>query len=160
MTNYFFEDENISENDLYFLCYMIERLARTLHQRNSYVVNALGYDELVKKISLADVLHCENPMKVVDDWIKEYGLKSGDFHIENIDKDLVDKIPTETQMGKVYKRLILQTMEDGEDYIQSLMRVYNASITDIIDNYNTGAYYSPSYILKRAYDAGSFDAIN
>ena len=38
MTNIFF-DEEITENDLYFLCYMIERVARKLHQRNSYVVN-------------------------------------------------------------------------------------------------------------------------
>ena len=34
------------------------------------VVNAIGYDVLAKKISLASVLHCENPLKVVDDWIR------------------------------------------------------------------------------------------
>jgi hypothetical protein len=57
MVNIFFEDEEITENDLYFICYMIERIARTLHIRNRDVVNVIGYDELVKKISLASVLH-------------------------------------------------------------------------------------------------------
>ena len=31
MTNKFFPDEQVTENDLYFLCYMIERVARKLH---------------------------------------------------------------------------------------------------------------------------------
>ena len=54
------------------MCYMIERIARTLHTRNRDVVNAISYDELAKKISLANALHCENPLKVVTDWIEEY----------------------------------------------------------------------------------------
>ncbi|WP_252247537.1 hypothetical protein [Clostridium sp. ZBS4] len=74
MMNVFFKDEEITENDLYFMCYIIERISRTLHRRNRDVVNAIGYDELAKKISVASVLHCENPLKVVDDWIKEYNL--------------------------------------------------------------------------------------
>lgn len=46
MTNKFFPDEFIEKNDLYFMCYMIERVARKLHQHNNYVVNAIGKDEL------------------------------------------------------------------------------------------------------------------
>ena len=42
MTNKFFPDERITENDLYFLCYMIERVARKLCQRNRYVVNRIS----------------------------------------------------------------------------------------------------------------------
>ena len=44
MTNKYFEDEAITENDLFFVCYMIERVARKLHQHNKYVVNTIGYD--------------------------------------------------------------------------------------------------------------------
>lgn len=40
MTNKYFDDEEIVENDLFFMCYMIEKIARILHQRNKYVVNA------------------------------------------------------------------------------------------------------------------------
>ena len=101
MTNKFFPDEDITENDLYFMCYIIERIARELHQRNKYVVNQIGYDELVKKISVANVLHCENPLKIVDEWINDYNLERGDFDITNVNKDLVNIIPTTTQMGKV-----------------------------------------------------------
>ena len=92
MKNKFFPDEEITENDLYFVCYMIERIARELHQRNKYVVNKIGYDELVNKISVANVLHCENPLKIVDEWIKEYNLEKGDFDITDVDKDLAEII--------------------------------------------------------------------
>ena len=64
MTNVFFPDEQVSTNDLYFVCYMIERIARRLKQPNKYVANAMGHDELAKKLSLADVLHAENPLAV------------------------------------------------------------------------------------------------
>lgn len=47
-----FKDEEITENDLYFMCYIIERISRTLHRRNRDVVNAIGYDELAKKLVL------------------------------------------------------------------------------------------------------------
>lgn len=157
MINVFFEDEEIKEDDLYFMCYMIERVARTLHVRNKEVVNAIGYDELVRKISLASVLHCENPLKVVSDWIEEHNLKEGDFDILDVDKELVTKPPTETQMGKVYKRLILNTLESNEDYIQGMIRVYNNEICSIIDNYNSSAYYEPTPTIVRSYYNSSFN---
>lgn len=34
MTYIYFPDEEITTDDLYFICYMIERVARKLHQRN------------------------------------------------------------------------------------------------------------------------------
>lgn len=156
MTNVFFEDELVTENDLYFICYMIERVARQLMQRNSYVVNAVSSDEWRRLISLANVLHCENPLKVVDEWIEEYQMERGTFDITDVDKDLVEEIPTPTQMGKVYMRLVVDTLMQGEDYIDALIRVYNDEICDTIDNYNCSAYYEPSYVIARAYLNGSF----
>lgn len=64
MTNIFFPNEEVTKNDLYFLCYMIERIARKLHQKNQYVVNKIGQQELTRLICLANVLHCENPLKL------------------------------------------------------------------------------------------------
>lgn len=157
MMNVFFPDEEITEDDLYFMCYMIEKTARTLHVRNREVVNSIGYDELVKKISLASVLHSENPLQVVDDWIKEYNLKNGDFDILDVDKELFENPPTATQMGKVYKRLILNTLEPNEDYIHALIRVYNSKICDIIDDYNSSAYYEPMPTIIRGYYNSTFN---
>lgn len=151
MYNLFFPDELVEENDLKFMCITIERIARELRQSNNYVVNTIGYNELAKKISLANVLHCLNPLQVVDDFIKEYNLKHGNFDITDINKELVDNIPTVIQMGKVYCRLVLATLEPNEDYVQGMIRVYNHPICKILDNYNASAYYEPSYVIARAY---------
>ena len=156
MTNKFFPEEQIRENDLYFLCYMIERVARKLHQRNKYIVNSIQKDEWERLISLANVLHCENPLKIEAEWIEEYSLEKGKFDITEVDPDLVNEIPSETQMGKVYTRLILSTLQPGEDYIDGMIRVYNDEICDMIDNYNSSAYYEPSYVITRAYNNGGF----
>ena len=156
MTNKFFPDEFIEKNDLYFMCYMIERVARKLHQHNNYVVNAIGKDELYRLISLANVLHCENPEALEDRWIEEYQLQNGEFDITNVNKDLVDHIPSATQIGKVYQRLILVTADKDEDYVDGLIRVYNNEICSIIDNYECSAYYEPSYVIARAYFNGGF----
>ena len=156
MRNIFFEDEVITENDLYFICYMIERVARKLHQRNKYVVNSVEPAEWRRLISLANVLHCENPLKVEQEWIDEYELTAGTFDITDVDKELVDERPRETQIGKVYTRLILSTLGENEDYIDGMIRVYNNEICETIDNYNASAYYEPSYVITRAYNEGGF----
>ena len=75
MTNVFFPEEKVTTDDLYFVCYMIERIARQLKQPNKYVANIMGHDELVKKLSLADTLHSENPLAVASDWTDGYQLQ-------------------------------------------------------------------------------------
>lgn len=156
MTNKFFPKESITENDLFFVCYMIERVARKLHQPNKYVVDCLGYDELYRQMSLASVLHSENPAKVENDWIEENHLLPGSFDVMDIKAELNIHIPSPTQMGKVYKRLILNTLSDNEDWVHGLIRVYSSPICKTIDNYNSSAYYEPSPVITRAYLSGSF----
>ena len=133
MRNKYF-DELVTENDLFYVCFMIEKTSRYLHQRNQYVVNQLGYDQLYHLISVANVLHSDNPDKVVHDLMDEYKL----------------------DMGKVYARLIVDTLLPNEDYIQGLIRIYNDAICQVIDDYTNGAYYEPSYVIARAYKNGEF----
>ena len=100
MTNKYFPDEEIKINDLYFICYMIERVARRIHQKNKYVVNTIGKEALEHLISVANVLHCENPLQVEDDWIEEYALAEGDFDITAVDKELAEKNTYSFRNGK------------------------------------------------------------
>ena len=81
MTNIYFPDEKIKKDDLFFICYMIERVARRLHQKNKYIVNQIGKKEFEHLISIANVLHAMNPVSVEDQWIEDYLLKEGSFDI-------------------------------------------------------------------------------
>lgn len=156
MKNKYFPDEEIQINDLYFMCYMIERVARNIRQKNKYVVNAIGSDELYHLISCANVLHCENPLKVERDWIRDYNLQNGNYDVTEVDKELAKIIPTPLEMGEVYQRLIVDTLTSKENYIDGLIRVYNNDICEVIDNYNGSAFYEPSYVIARAYQNGGF----
>ena len=124
MTNIYFPDEEITRDDVKFMCYMIERVARRLHQRNSYVVNKLGEENMNHLISVANVLHSKNPLDVEDEWISEYGLEKGNV---DVNYELVDRIPTPLQMGKVYERLIYNTAQPNESEVEGIIRVYNIS---------------------------------
>lgn len=156
MINVFFSEDKVNADDLYFVCYMIERIARQLKQPNKYVVNTMGHNELAKKLSLADVLHSENPLAVAADWIDEYQMKHGNYDVEAVNPELCSNIPTATQMGKVYKRLIINTLQKDEDFADGILRVYNNPICEVIDNYNSSAYYEPSPYIARSYYAGGF----
>lgn len=156
MTNIFFPTDKIETDDLFFVCYMVERIARQLKQPKKYVVNAMGHDELVRKLSLANVLHAENPLSVEADWIEQYGLISGNYDVTRVKQDLCKNIPSATQMGKVYKRLILNTLGHEEDYADGMLRVFNNPICEVIDDYNCSAYYEPSPYIARSYYAGGF----
>ena len=157
MKNVFFPEEEISADDVYFVCSMIERVARTLKQPNKYVVNRMGKKAIAEKLSLANVLHCENPLAVVADWIEEFRLEQGDFDVSKVDAELVSSVPTPLQMGKVYARLIFSTLTREEDYADALVRVYNNPICEIIDDYNGSAYYELSYYITKAYYQGNFN---
>ncbi len=153
MKNKYFSDEEITFNDLYFICYMIERIARHLKQRNAYVVNKIGYDNFYHLISCAGTLHCLNPLQVEADWIKDYDLEQDSFDITAVDKNLCEQIPSATQIGKVYARLI---DEVAQDYLSGILEVYNSPLCKTLDNYNCSAYYEPSYVVARAYLNGGF----
>lgn len=157
MRNVFFPDEEVSANDLYFVCYMVERIARQLKQPNKYVVNTIGEKALQEKLSLANVLHSENPEAVVADWIETYHLQPGTHDVSLVDSRYTDHIPTALQIGKVYSRLIISTLQENEDYAEGMIRIYNHPICEVIDDYNSSAYYEPSYVLTRSYWAGNFN---
>ncbi len=90
------------------------------------------------------------------DWIEEYNLKTGDFDITDVNKELAEIIPTPLEMGKEYQRLIVDTLQPGEDYVDGILRVYNNELCNVIDNYNCSAFYEPSYVIARAYQEGGF----
>ena len=155
MNNKYFPDEVIGFNDIYFVCYMIERIARKLHQHNRYVVERMGENGLYRQLSLASTTHCLNPLQVEDEWIEEYHMEKGTFDITNINLSYTDKVPSPTQMGKVYARLI-QSVSNPDNLLQVFRQVYNSPVSDTIDNYNCSAYYEPSYVQTRAYFNGGF----
>ena len=109
----------------------------------------------LSQLSIAQTNHCLNPDQVVSDWKEEYHLENGTTDVTRIDNRFTDTVPSATHMGKVYARLI-NTVSEGQDLVQTIQTVYASPICHAIDNYNSSAYYEPSYIQVRAFQNGFF----
>lgn len=145
--------EDQKENDLFFVCSLIDYLGRKTKNYRSTVVNTLGRKELLHIYDYADVYHCENIDKVADELIEKHHIEPGYF--DNITSARYS-VPSYWDIGKVYQRLILDVAKatDG-DIIDTLMAVYNSWITRKIDDYNSSMYYENLGYLFESYKAGA-----
>lgn len=117
MVGGFMVTEEINEDDLYFICYMTERVAQAIHQPCSYVVNSIGKKRLHRLLRFAQVSHCENPLKIVDEWVTDYQLIDGNHVINGYPTDL----------GRQDQEQILLT--GTTDYATGIIDFYNQKST-------------------------------
>ena len=135
-------------NDIFFVCSLIEHIARQTRNHRSVVVNALGRDKLQHIFNLADIYHSENIDKLSSELINTCFIETG--YYDNVSKSNY-AVPTIWDIGKVYKRLILDiaNYRSTADYIAVLIEVYNSWISRKIEDFNSSLYYeNPDYIFK------------
>lgn len=133
------------DNDLFYLCSLIEYISRKTYNTKKYIVNKIGKDFLVKIYNLAEVYHSENIDKVSDEIINECNIENGNYKIDNCK----NRVPSYFEIGAVYGRLIKQISGSKEDYIDNLIKVLTSWIVTKIDNYDSSMYYeNPSYIYE------------
>ena len=141
-------------NDLFFLCGLIEYIARKTKNERGIIVRALGAETLRKIYNLADVYHCENIDKLTSEFVTQCNIQMGTY--DNL-KDLDDfNIPTHWDIGKVYERLIHTLAEEcgTNDYIPLLMEVYTSWLPKKIDDYRSSIYYENNSYLTASYHLG------
>ena len=66
--------ENKSLNDLFFVCSLIEYVARKTKNERRVIVNALGRSGIEHYYRLAEVYHCENIDKVTAELTQKYNI--------------------------------------------------------------------------------------
>ena len=116
--------EDQKDNDLFFVCGLIDYIARKTKNKRADIVNWLGRERLQKICDLADVYHCDNIDRVCEDFIEEANIPDGTF--DNV-ADCRYAIPSHWDIAKVY----------------------NSFLSPKIDDYNSSLYYdNPSYLLE------------
>lgn len=139
--------EKKEHNDLFFVCSLIEYIGRKTRNHRNVVVNAIGQERLQHLYDLADVYHSENIDKVSDELIAQYHIEDGVF--DNIAAGKYT-IPTHWDIGKVYKRLIIDiTEKQKKATINTLIEVYNSWLSRKIEDFNSSLYYeNPGYLYE------------
>ena len=132
------------DNDLFFVCSLIEHIGRTTKNHRADVVSALGKDVLARYLELADVYHCEPIENTIADLIEKRGIIEGSF--DNMVGNF--NVPTVFDIAKVYKRLIVNVAENsGITPVDALCEVYASWISDKISDYGSSMFYeSPEYL--------------
>lgn len=139
-------------NDLFFLCSLIEYVARKTKNERKTVVNSMGQKGLRHYLDFADVYHCENMDKTTEEIVCKYGIKNGTY--DNVAL-AHERIPSYWDIGKVMHRLIAAVAERyNTDFITALIAVYNSWIVTKIDNYNSSMYYENTSYQLASYEAG------
>ena len=138
--------ESQKDNDLFFVCSLIEYISRKTKNTKKYIVEKLGKEAIKKIYDLAEVYHCENMEKVSEELIQKYKIQNGTYDILT---ECKYKTPTIWELGRIYQRLIIMVNNNEEEYIDTLLEVLSSWIIEKIDNYNSSMYYeNPSYIYE------------
>lgn len=134
-----------NQNNLFYTCSLIEYIARLTKNDKTYIINKMGYENINKIYTLADVYHSENIDKVASEFIDKCNIKKGSYDVFNCK----EKVPSYYEVGKIYMRLIIMINNDENTYIANLIKVMSSWIVNKLDNYNSSMYYeNPSYIYN------------
>ena len=137
-------------NDLFYVCSLIEYIARKTANRRRIVVEALGEAGIKKQLLDAGVNHCLSFEQVSDELIEQYHIPTGDFDTITGCKY---SIPCYLDIGKLYAIMIEDCAEPGKE-ASELIQIFSSFISDEISNFKTGLYYeTPSY-LECSYQEG------
>lgn len=140
-----------NKDDLFYVCSMIEFVARETHNKVKDIVGKMTDEDLLHQLKAASVNHCLSYEQICDEWIEEYQIAEGNF--DNITTCKYN-VPTVTSIGRVYQTLILEVMEQDVNVVEAIKNVYNSFISEEISDFNSNVYYSNPDYIKCSYEAG------
>ena len=112
---------------------------------------SLSDKELLYQLKAASANHCLSFEQVCDEWIEDYDILEGKFDNITTCRYTVSSV---TSIGRVYQTFILAVMEQYEDVVEAIRKVYASFISDEISNFNSSVYYSNPDYIKCSCEAG------
>ena len=138
------------KDDIYYVCTMIEFVARVTNNHRKDVVERLTRENIEHQLRVAEVNHCLSFEQVSDEWIEQYRIPRGTFDTISNCKY---QVPSVTAIGRVYQQLVIGTSEKNEE-AQAIIDVFSSFISDEISDFNSSVYYSNPDYLRCSYKEG------
>lgn len=144
--------EDKTSNDIFYVCSLIDYIARKTKNHRRDIVSSLGEKNLRKIFELADVYHSDCIENVADDFIESCHIQQGNF--DNVAAAQYS-VPSHWDIGKVYKRLVLEIAKsENIDVIEAMQKAYASFVSDKIDDYNSSFFYEIPHNIFLSYEAG------
>lgn len=141
--------EQYSQDDVFYVCTLIEYIARKTKNHRQDVVKHLTISDILYQLEAAPMNHCLSLEQVSDEVIEDYHISEGAFDTV---KECRYRVPSETDIGRVYQNLVLSLYEDN--YAQGIRDVFASFISDEISNFNSNICYSNQDYLKFSFQKG------
>ena len=142
--------ENKVKDDIFYVCTLIEYIARATRNHRKDVVDYFNEDDLARQLRLAEVNHCLCFEQVSDEIIEEYDIKDGDYDTVS---ECKYEVPSVTSIGRVYQMLVLAVIK-GNLIEKTIKDVFSSFISDEISDFNSNVYYSNPDYLRCSYLEG------
>ena len=137
-------------NDYFYVCSLIEYIARQTQNRRGVITKLLGKKGIEKQLYDAEVNHCLSFEQVSDEVIEQYKIPKGDFDTITECKYTV---PDFLDIGKLYCIMIEDCAEPGRE-VDELLKIFSSFISDKISDFQTDIYYQNPNYLECSYKAG------
>ena len=138
------------KNDYFYVCSLIEFIARQTKNQRGAITEALGKKGIEKLLYDAEVNHCLSFEQVSDEVIEQYSISNGNFDTIT---ECEYTVPSFLDIGKLYSIMIEDCAAPGRE-ADELMKIFSSFISDAISNFRSDVYYqNPSY-LECSYKAG------
>lgn len=124
-------------NDYFYVCALIEYIARETKNHRGDIVNTIGREGIEKLLYDAEVNHCLSFEQVSDEVTDYYKIKNGNFDTISGCKY---SVPSYLDIGKLYSIMIEDCAKPGEE-VQELIKIFSSFISDEISDFNTDLYY-------------------
>ena len=132
------------QNDLFYTASLLEYTARVTKNKRAVVAERIGVQGIQTIFAHAEVNHCLPFSQVAEELIQDYDIPTGTFAPEN----RAEKIPSASEIGKVYMRLVEDAQADFQKYPEELATIFRSKISEWMTEYESAFYYSPrDYVL-------------
>lgn len=138
------------KNDYFYVCSLVEYIARETKNYRREVVKTIGEEGIKKLLHDAEVDHCLSFEQVSDEVIDYYQIKEGEFDTISNCKY---RVPSYLDIGKLYSIMIEDCAKPGEE-VRELIKIFSSFISDEISNFNTDLYYQNPDYLEWSYREG------
>lgn len=128
-------------NDVYYTASLIEYVGRKTKNHRSVIVRNLEIEGIQLLLDAAPENHCLPMEQVADELIEDYEIQSGSFDSVGECKYAV---PSETRIGKIYARLVINISKSEEEYAEKLFEVFTSSLSDAVSDFNSSLFFAPA----------------
>ncbi len=113
-----------NNDDLPFVCYMLEKLSRKMHLSCEDIALKMGNEALNHHLRVAEIECSINQSQLEAEWINNYKLEQGNYDIFAYIQHRDFQLPSAITMGWYYGLRIGESIDKDTDYADAIIRYF------------------------------------